>query len=174
MVVVFKEKKYENCSSSKLSVGRDMGKVVLAQRNKKKAHFLGKWGKGVHFSPSPQFFRSILPPPPTVVTVTELSELRILFFISYRHPWRKYFISLIFQMREKRDSERLSDLSKATQLIDVRAKYQIQAYLFLLHVISFPTRCVWDRILKVGNVCYSCLSFKHPLNNFHDDTFLCL
>ena len=41
MTVVFKEKKYENCSSPKLSVGTDMGKVVLAQR-KKKACFPGE------------------------------------------------------------------------------------------------------------------------------------
>lgn len=55
MVVVFKEKKDENCSSPKLSVGRYMGKAGLTQRKKKKAHFLGKGGKGVHFSLSPHF-----------------------------------------------------------------------------------------------------------------------
>ena len=87
-------------------------------------------------------------------------------------PYGKNIFLALFFRWGKRDSERLNNLPKVTELMNGRARNQIQSSLFMTAHYFFSNKLFLRyRVLKVENVCFSYLSFKQPLNNFHDDIF---
>ena len=141
---------------------------MLIQR-KKTAWVLGGWGKGVNFSFLPHFFPWIL----LFLLSAWCWAMWVLYYFSslMGSLWKKIFFSLIFQMRK--ETERLTNLPKITQLKNGRTRNQILPWSLQLTAHYFFNKfCLRYRVLKVENVVFECLSFRQPLNNVHEDIFL--
>lgn len=120
-----------------------------------KKHISWERGKCVNFS-LPSHFPvgfSFFP----AVTGTELSEFQALFFISYGHIMKKTYLLASFFRWGKIDSEKLNNLPNVTQLMNGRARCQIQAR--LCYCILFLLQDVFKTQSSKGRKCSSSLSF---------------
>ena len=165
------EETWEQLTILNSECGRVICKVVLAQR-KKKAQALGGWGKGVNFS-FPHVFLCVL----LLLLCTRHWAKWVSYIISHV-LWPPYgkkniFLALFFRWGN-RDSEKLSNLPKVTQLMNGRARNQIQLCLFMTAHYYFSNKlCLRYRALKVENV-FHVSALKNCLIIFMMIYFLCL
>ena len=170
LLFVFKEKKHENSYNPKFWTWVEK---YVSCADTEEEESVGAWGmrQGCKFQLPTTFFPLDSPFSPQCLVLSYVSF--ILFFISYGFLMKEnVFFSLIFQMRK--ETERLTNLPKITQLKNSRTRNQILPWSLQLtaHYFFSNKFCLRYRVLKVENVVFECLSFRQPRNNIHEDIFL--